>query len=139
MKTEPKKPIRNPNPVPIPPNYEEVPANRRKPGPASRDTVTKSVIDPITKKIKFLCDYCGKTFGKRWDVERHRRYIHTGERPYSCDVCGKAFAEPGALAKHKRRHLGQFSSFIPNPKKFTVFFSKIFEIYHASAAQAKEN
>jgi len=107
LKSEPKKPLRNPNPVPIPPNYEEVPANRRKPGPASRDTITKSVIDPITKKIKFLCDYCGKTFGKRWDVERHRRYIHTGERPYSCDVCGKAFAEPGALAKHKRRHLGQ--------------------------------
>ena len=43
--------------------------------------------DTTSKKREYICDFCGKRFGKRWDVERHRRYIHTGERPYICNVC----------------------------------------------------
>lgn len=59
---------------------------------------------PNSRCKSYICSYCDKSFNKKWDVERHVRYIHTKIKPYECKVCHKKFAEPGALNKHAKRH-----------------------------------
>ena len=60
---------------------------------------------PNSRAKLYICSYCQKSFNKKWDVERHVRYIHTKVKPYKCETCHKCFAEPGALNKHAKRHV----------------------------------
>ncbi|WAR12221.1 ZN236-like protein [Mya arenaria] len=58
------------------------------------------------------CPFCGKTFQKPSQMERHRR-IHTGERPFRCDLCSKAFNQKNALQMHLKKHKGEKSHQCP--------------------------
>ncbi|XP_062571132.1 zinc finger protein 62 homolog [Saccostrea cucullata] len=51
----------------------------------------------------YLCEYCGNTFRRKVDLERHIR-IHTGERPFQCGTCKKAFIQKAHLKMHLERH-----------------------------------
>lgn len=49
------------------------------------------------------CDYCGKKFRYRNNLEVHRR-THTGELPYKCKVCDHACAQSSKLKRHMKLH-----------------------------------
>ena len=60
----------------------------------------------LSKAGNHACDKCGKTFSRRWDLNRHR-VVHTGERPYQCKLCWKRFNQKSNLRCHMATHLVQ--------------------------------
>lgn len=50
-----------------------------------------------SREKPFLCNECGKAFGKRSAVIFHDK-IHTGEKSYQCNEGGKAFPLPSTLS-----------------------------------------
>lgn len=48
----------------------------------------------------FNCDFCGRRFRMRQQMETHRR-THTGEKPYKCGKCAAAYTNAAALNYHK--------------------------------------
>ncbi|XP_056155725.1 zinc finger protein 436-like [Lampris incognitus] len=52
------------------------------------------------KPSTLLCDWCGKEFKCKSQLEIH--YLtHTGERPHLCDLCGRRFGRLHQLQRHK--------------------------------------
>ncbi|KAJ9600049.1 hypothetical protein L9F63_009666 [Diploptera punctata] len=61
--------------------------------------------ETVTKR-SFICEYCGREFGKKLSLQLHIRR-HTGDRPYSCKLCEKAFYTNQQLTIHIRQHTGE--------------------------------
>ncbi|KAL3989117.1 hypothetical protein ACER0C_013435 [Sarotherodon galilaeus] len=59
-----------------------------------------------TGKKSLTCDFCGKSFKNKYNMNQHNR-IHTGEKPYSCETCGKSFYVSSSLKSHKTTHTGE--------------------------------
>ena len=60
---------------------------------------TESKMHKHRKRKKYYnkCDICSKTFQK---LNRHKRYVHEGLKPFICNCCGKAFSATQDLHRH---------------------------------------
>lgn len=56
---------------------------------------------PNTKIIDFHCESCDKTFGRKYDLQRHNRNFHVTENNvHNCQVCDMQFATKTSLDRH---------------------------------------
>ncbi|CAG7823248.1 unnamed protein product [Allacma fusca] len=54
------------------------------------------------------CEFCGKEFNFKAELDQHRRYNHTGETPYSCTLCDKKYKSKPDLNYHMATHTGEY-------------------------------
>jgi KRAB domain-containing zinc finger protein len=55
---------------------------------------------------KYICDVCGKRFGRKGNLQIHMLRVHIKEKPFKCTVCDKNFASKMGLDIHVRSHTG---------------------------------
>ncbi|XP_076805441.1 uncharacterized protein LOC143449215 [Clavelina lepadiformis] len=65
-----------------------------------------------TARGQYTCEICGKEFGKRFNLNRHKRCLHPDEIDtikcqHTCEICGKQFAKKFNLDRHKLFHTGE--------------------------------
>lgn len=68
------------------------------------DACQQIVTPPI--QVQLPCEVCGKTFGKKFQLNRHMK-LHTDDKPHKCDFCDKAFFYASNLNQHRRSHTGE--------------------------------
>lgn len=77
------------------------------PADVSRLVVQQTTPQPTPPAtLPFKCDYCGKTFSRRDNLERHKT-THLDEKLFKCNVCSKAFSRKSYLTVHQRIHTGE--------------------------------
>ncbi|XP_061750408.1 gastrula zinc finger protein xFG20-1-like [Nerophis ophidion] len=59
-----------------------------------------------TRKKRFTCSICDKTFHFRSNLARHM-WTHSKEKPFSCPVCAKSFSHKRNLTRHALTHTGE--------------------------------
>jgi len=62
-----------------------------------------STTNPTATATINTCDFCGKTFSKKGNLDRHRLNHHTPAAASTCATCGKVFKSSDYLEKHKAR------------------------------------
>ena len=59
-------------------------------------------------KRDYLCNICGKDFGKKQKLIQHRYVVHEAKKTHKCKECNKSFYTRGSLEKHHSNvHLGK--------------------------------
>ncbi|XP_071121483.1 zinc finger protein 208-like [Mytilus edulis] len=56
---------------------------------------------------KIKCETCRKEFKSKNGLQSHRRYVHSGNKPFSCLICQKRFVKSQNLKSHVRMHTGE--------------------------------
>lgn len=59
------------------------------------------------RESPFECVICHITFNNSYSLTKHKRQVHTGEKPHHCDICEMSFAVKDVLDRHKRTHTGE--------------------------------
>ncbi|KAM0789304.1 hypothetical protein ACM66B_000144 [Microbotryomycetes sp. NB124-2] len=86
--------------------------SRRNQAPTRESKTTQATIDAAMRRrnpgsnAKFVCDLCGETFTRRYNLKGHLR-AHRNEKPFECSYegCGKAFARSHDCKRHELLHL----------------------------------
>lgn len=51
---------------------------------------------------RVVCEICGRSFGRKYDLKKHVEAVHLQLRPYECKTCGKRFGHKGTFNNHVR-------------------------------------
>jgi hypothetical protein len=73
---------------------------------ASETEVERQYVRPekqLYQKKIFHCEYCDKTFAKKFNMQSHM-VRHTGDRPFRCTDCGAVFSRFSDMTRHKKVH-----------------------------------
>ncbi|ODM93430.1 Gastrula zinc finger protein XlCGF48.2 [Orchesella cincta] len=64
-------------------------------------------VEENRKKMKEICDQCGKSFRDKHRMETHKQVVHLGPQhwKFECEVCGKKCFNKNKLEEHARVHL----------------------------------
>lgn len=54
------------------------------------------------KGIRFECQLCEKTFGRKRDAVRHEQVIHFGKKRFKCSFCEKRFTDKHQVRLHEK-------------------------------------
>ena len=52
---------------------------------------------------KHKCNACDKSFGQTYLLEKHKKIVHLGLRPFICDMCHEAYPTNSELRSHQRK------------------------------------
>mmetsp|Transcript_6382 Transcript_6382/g.19300 ORF Transcript_6382/g.19300 Transcript_6382/m.19300 type:complete len:180 (+) Transcript_6382:95-634(+) len=66
----------------------------------TREAVGVQIGESLPSAPRFLCNYCGASFSRKFYVDRHILGIHDQVRPYDCKLCGKLFKQSSHLNVH---------------------------------------
>ena len=67
----------------------------------------ESVENKGANPSKYLCDLCGKSFKRPFQLTNHTFSRHLDEKPFSCETCGKTFKSKLRREIHSRVHTGE--------------------------------
>lgn len=59
----------------------------------------------VYENSSFVCEPCGRTFGRRSSLRQHNNVHHSGPREHRCETCGKRFHTGDDLRRHEQRHV----------------------------------
>ena len=57
-----------------------------------------------SKKKKYDCAICGKSFSITGDLTRHLSAVHMHEKKFNCEICGKGYSSKRGLLRHMEIH-----------------------------------
>lgn len=58
-------------------------------------------IHPLAKlPSERICEYCGRQFGSKQVLNKHKRFVHLQQRPYGCTECSKTYKAKDKLQSH---------------------------------------
>ena len=80
----------------------------------------------------YECSECGKTFGKKSGLDRHKLTVHQKIRGFKCEVegCHGAFGEKSQLTKHMKTHFDKDLSYCSFCKQHFDDIKDHFETAH---------
>lgn len=103
---EPPTTIDSKDLVPVLPDQPEQPVQRK---PSTKSTTLTAPKRPRTRHVyensSFVCEPCGRTFGRRSSLRQHNNVHHSGPREHRCEECGKRFHTVDDLHRHVKRHV----------------------------------
>lgn len=103
---EPPTTIDSKDREPVLPDQPEQPVQRK---PATKSTTLTAPKRPRTRHVyensSFVCEPCGRTFGRRSSLRQHNNVHHSGPREHRCEECGKRFHTVDDLHRHVKRHV----------------------------------
>lgn len=59
-----------------------------------------------TEKIEkeYLCEICGRSYDRRYDVKMHILVVHVGVRKFNCANCSSKFSRKPDFLRHTRKY-----------------------------------
>jgi len=64
-------------------------------------------IKSVHLKETYKCEICLKSFSRKCHLQFHIRTVHQKQKPFVCIECGKSFGSPYYLKRHERIHTGE--------------------------------
>ncbi|KAJ8908164.1 hypothetical protein NDN08_008258 [Rhodosorus marinus] len=93
--------------------------------------------EPGKEVRNFLCPACTSAFKRKYEMTRHFRTVHLGERGFSCEYCDKKFIHKTHLRTHVVSvHIGVSEAFCPSCGKGFATKAKLNR--HVSAVHEKK-
>ncbi|XP_059477539.1 zinc finger protein 8-like [Neocloeon triangulifer] len=70
----------------------------------SQEMAQEAANEDMDDVRKFKCDQCKNSYKLKAHLTRHKKSVHSTERPYKCQFCAKAFKVKELLNQHLRSH-----------------------------------